>query len=174
MKLKRGFSLVELLVVVLIISVLMSIALPGYEKAGQKAHFVQVQSYMDYWMKSLEAYAIANGYISIEDLSGVAEIPAGWSCQKSQWSGWRCPGTKVGQWNIFSGRTYAVSWYPDSSKFDGAESDYVLSKEMGKPWKWIVQDRAPKKEKITTKIMCEWWVKTAGRPTDNTIAALCD
>ena len=69
---KKGFTLIEMLVVVLIIGILASIALPQYNKAVQKAKLAQVDIGIDAAKKNIEIYLNANGYPGNEmiDFSG--------------------------------------------------------------------------------------------------------
>ena len=58
---KKGFTLLELLVVVLIIGVLASIALPQYQKAVQKSRLSQIDVILDAAKKNIELYVLQNG-----------------------------------------------------------------------------------------------------------------
>ncbi|MGH8104221.1 MAG: type II secretion system protein [bacterium] len=56
----RGFTLIELLVVMVIIGILVSIALPNYIKAKDKAREAQVQSNIHVIQLAVERYAVDN------------------------------------------------------------------------------------------------------------------
>ena len=72
---KTGFTLIELLVVVLIIGILAAVALPQYQRAVDKARFVQLQTAMDSLKKSNELYFLANGSYATD--FDTFDIPSG-------------------------------------------------------------------------------------------------
>ena len=63
---KKGFSLIELLVVVLIIGILSSIALPQYTNAVEKARLSEALSMIGSLKTGIDAYIMANGYEDVE------------------------------------------------------------------------------------------------------------
>jgi len=66
----KGFTLLELLVVVLIIGVLAAIALPQYKKAVDRSRFVQLVTYNNAIVKAQRIYYLTNGQytMSLENL----------------------------------------------------------------------------------------------------------
>lgn len=64
MKNKLGFTLLELLVVVLIIGILAAIALPQYNKVVKKAKLAQLDVIIDAGRKNIDAWINANGWLS--------------------------------------------------------------------------------------------------------------
>lgn len=64
MKKKKGFTLIEMLVVVLIIGILAGVALPQYENAVWKTRFAEVYTVTNAIEKSLSLYVLQNGYPS--------------------------------------------------------------------------------------------------------------
>lgn len=67
---KNGFTLVELLAVVLIVAILSAVALPQYRKVVEKAHVSEAQAMLRTIYDSSERMAGEFGYRSYEDLVG--------------------------------------------------------------------------------------------------------
>lgn len=59
---KAGFTLTELLVVVLIIGILSAVAFPQYQKAVEKARLAEALTVMASLQKAIDVYILQNGY----------------------------------------------------------------------------------------------------------------
>ncbi len=83
-KFSAGFTLVEILVVVLIIGILAAWALPQYRLAVDESRFTQLISNTDTLLRAQQLYHMANGdyAISWEDLG--ADVPTGYTPSTSR------------------------------------------------------------------------------------------
>ena len=88
MKNKKGFTLLELLVVVLIIGILASIALPQYKMAVTKARVASILPLMRRWKDALAEYALQHGdYEGLDAETCGATLGVNWP---SDWNDGDC------------------------------------------------------------------------------------
>ena len=95
---KKGFTLIEMLVVVLIIGILAGIALPQYNKAVEKARLSEGLLYVKTIEDTIQRYILSNGYpselVRLPDLpfdielSGVESDEYGYITKNFQIGGW--------------------------------------------------------------------------------------
>ena len=69
----KGFTLLEMLVVVLIIGILAGIALPQYELAVEKSKAAEAISLMGSLRQALDVYVLTHGYQGIELIGKMGE-----------------------------------------------------------------------------------------------------
>ena len=89
MKNRKGFTLIEMLVVVLIIGILAGIALPQYQMAVTKAKVASILPLMRRWKDALAEYKLQHGSYMTEDNNypdadtlGV-NWPSDWECSEN-------------------------------------------------------------------------------------------
>ncbi len=157
---KRGFTLLELLVVILIIGILAAIAFPKYQMAVTKAKVASVLPIMRRWKDALQEYKLKYGDYQVEDYSAVdANWPSDWSdghcgnnteCYTDYW--YSCMANEEEQGEVYCqryvndvGDTFVINIYqpddPDEENFrnkvictaDGNEGHKVCKALGGRP-----------------------------------------
>ena len=93
-KKNKGFTLIEMLVVVLIIGILAGIALPQYQMAVTKAKVASILPIMRRWKDALQEYKLQHGYYCDEngDCPDADTLGVNWP------SDWECSNTKTECW----------------------------------------------------------------------------
>ena len=76
---KKGFTLLELLVVVLIIGILAAIALPKYQRAVEKAQAAQALTLLKSFGQAADVYYMANGAFPSSFEEFAVGVPSDWT-----------------------------------------------------------------------------------------------
>ncbi len=97
MQKKKGFTLIEMLVVVLIIGILAGIALPQYQMAVTKAKVASILPIMRRWKDAYAEYKLQHGsYMTEEgDYPDADTLGVNWP------SDWECDNSGVECWNDY-------------------------------------------------------------------------
>lgn len=145
-----GFTLLEMLVVVLIIGILAGIALPQYEKSVKKAKLAQMDIAISTAKKNVQLYLDANGYpgekeeVFFTGKDSIADIEMPGDCSESD----ICK-TDIGDFQAACGNS-GCDITIHNSLFDfGIAKDPSVSNE------WFVT-HIPAENIKDAKIICQW------------------
>ena len=96
---RSGFTLLELLMVVIIIGILASLALPAFFRATEKARSAEAQIILGQIRGAVQRYCVENNYVASPGAFGEldVEVPVGGTAQWSYTFGTAtCPGGGIG------------------------------------------------------------------------------
>ena len=137
MKNKKGFTLLELLVVVLIIGVLAGIALPQYKMAVTKAKVASILPLMRRFKDALTEYKLQHGsYCKVETDGECEEDPDGADLGVNWPSDWKNGNAVCGDSNTCENDTWYCfinNWYDGSVYCDYKKADRQLHIIMTQP-----------------------------------------
>ncbi len=175
---KQGFTLVELLVVVVIIAILTAAAIPMYEKATRKAQFVQVQTTLRALMQDIDAYTMENGYDTGDWSSLIQSV----NCKStnSNWGQFFCNTDEGTYWTNGGNGTVHVNFIPNGNMFvNSSGGTYSFTKTIGQPWTWTNNGNIPGPYQRPTytetfQMFCDWWINTGGKPVSGNAASVAN
>ena len=155
-----GFTLMELLVVVLIIGLLAAVALPQYQKAVAKARASEMVVMIDTLQKAIDAYVLENGYQDVSFAGADSPLVISYSVEQiAKAFNYYFDNSASGGWSIFC--TSAEEGYPAECAIMIASSDRVdfnILHEENQPW----MGHCYGGEKVEGQMLCEA-LRTAGK-----------
>lgn len=118
---KRGFTLVELLVVVLIIGILTTVALPQYQRAVSKARMSEALSNIATLERAEQACVLANKRVNNTNCTEMSNLDVSLA-DSSNWA-FGLNSTRCGWAEISSGSPQVCALGPEGSSASLTESD---------------------------------------------------
>jgi len=128
---KQGFTLIELMVVIVIIGVLASLAIPRFSEASAKAKVAEAPRVIASWESAFLAYNAETG--SVDPAAGdlIFEVPS-----DSKWftysgnAGSVCTATPRSRMGAFLTTNYLISLYQDGGTFSHNAQNVTSAKKM--------------------------------------------
>ena len=165
---RYGFTLVELLVVVLIIGILAGVALPQYQKAVRKArlsevatNFNAISKGIDMWLLENDGYPSSFVHFSGTDKTASLDIQQSCSTEDTGYCF-----TKVGGWYPYCDSSQCVIYFNTEYNADGTEEPpnkwldraYISWYKIGdSEWAMLI----PGTDSVKPEL-CRWWKGMVG------------
>jgi len=162
---KKGFTLLEMLVVVLIIGILAGVALPSYRKALIKSKLAQVDAMMDAAKKNVQAYIDMNGTPDKEEEVNVlfgSNSPFPLACNKTD--GDYCFGSEIAIAARCLPENCDIKWNTLDEGSLGAFAAYTL--DYSGEGQWVLGTAKIPRDGAAHQIYCDWFDERGFEPDD--------
>lgn len=97
---KKGFSLLELLVIILIIGILSAIAFPGYRKAIERSRASEAINLLGAVYRAQQMYKIVHHDFANSFDNLILDFPGEKQSKSNYWSSYNTDSIKVGKWAL--------------------------------------------------------------------------
>jgi len=158
---KKGFTLLEVLIVVFVIGIFAGIALPGYRRVMIKSRLSQIDNMMDAAKKNVQAYVDMNGSPSknINVLFG-SNAPFPVSCSKTE--GDYCVGSEIKVSAQCGSSNCSIEWKTIDEGSLKANATYNM--DYSGEGHWTLNTAVVPSDGGAKKVYCDWFKERGFSP----------